>query len=177
MIEISIVSRGGQGGKKLSKLIAQAAFLSGKQVQSFALYGAERRGAKVLSFCRIDDHKIELRGYIENPDYIIILDDSLEDEATKDIDWGSTTILINTSDFENLNFSWHGYYGIDANKISTEIIGRPITNTTMLGFFARCTGVISIQAAVEAIRMTLDGLPDKALNANVKACMAAYGDE
>ena len=60
MISMRIVGRGGQGVKKSAQILARAAYLAGYQTQDFAVYGAERRGAPVTSFCRIDKEKINL---------------------------------------------------------------------------------------------------------------------
>ena len=58
MIEITIYGRGGRGGVTLAKLIAAAYFLRGKYVQAFGVYGAERAGAPVQAFVRVDDEEI-----------------------------------------------------------------------------------------------------------------------
>ena len=100
MIEIIIHGRGGQGGKKLAKMIALAAFYEEKYVQSFALYGAERRGAPVVSFVRIDDEPIELRGYVTKPDWTIVLDDSLID-----LSHGKTILNTNTKILTTIKIS------------------------------------------------------------------------
>ena len=42
MIEIRWHGRGGQGAKTASQLLADAAFMSGKYIQSFPEYGPER---------------------------------------------------------------------------------------------------------------------------------------
>jgi len=174
MLEIRIHGRGGQGGKKLSKLIAQAAFMEGKWCQSFALYGAERRGAPVMSFVRIDDMPIELRGYITNPDVVIVLDNSLLKIAKEGINFLTTDVIINTSDLTNLDFAWHKYWGIDATKIAMETMGKNIVNTTMIGAFAKVTGLISLRSVQEAIRMEFSKLPDKVIELNVECARMAY---
>ena len=55
MIEIVIFGRGGQGGVTLAKLIAATYFLRGKFVQSFGVYAAERSGAPLNAFVRVND--------------------------------------------------------------------------------------------------------------------------
>ena len=77
MFEIRLHSRGGQGGVTAAKLIAQAAFLDGKYATATPLYGAERRGAPVVSFIRIDDKPIRIYSQIRKPDLVIVLDTSI----------------------------------------------------------------------------------------------------
>ena len=57
MTEIRWHGRGGQGAKTASLLLADAAFLSGKFVQSFPEYGPERSGAPITAYNRISDER------------------------------------------------------------------------------------------------------------------------
>ena len=64
MIEVRFHGRGGQGAVTSAELIAHAAIEVGKFAQSFPSFGPERRGAPVVSFCRISDEKIRTRADI-----------------------------------------------------------------------------------------------------------------
>ena len=74
VIEITIHGRGGQGGVTLAKLIATAYFLLGKYVQAFGVYAAERTGAPLQAFVRIDDDEIINHNQIRTPDHVVVLD-------------------------------------------------------------------------------------------------------
>ena len=174
MKQIRIHGRGGHGGKKMAKLIAQAAFLEGKEVQSFALYGAERRGAPVMSFVRIDDKPIQLRGYITNPDVVIVLDDGLLEMDTVNVDEGfdydkdGSFMIINSSGYADNAFC------VDGTKIAMDIIGKNIINTTMLGIFCGVTGLVKLESLEKAIRMEFNKLSKKVVNANVLVMKKCY---
>ncbi|MDH5576003.1 MAG: 2-oxoacid:acceptor oxidoreductase family protein, partial [Nitrospirota bacterium] len=58
MIRIRFHGRGGHGVKTASRIVGTAAFLAGYQVQDSPIYGAERRGAPVTAFTRIDTTSI-----------------------------------------------------------------------------------------------------------------------
>ncbi len=169
MFEIKIIGRGGQGGKKMAKIIAWAAFLEGREVQSFALYGAERRGAPVMSFTRIDNKPIEVRGYINNPDLIIVLDDSLMEMALDGFSYKNAKMIVNSNKDSSENIT-----SIDATQIALDIIGKPIFNTTMLGAFVKVTGIVSIESIIEAIKQEFEKMPERIVVKNVKACERAY---
>ena len=77
MIEIRIHGRGGQGGVTLAKLLAAAEHREGKSVQAFGVYAAERSGAPVQAFLRIDDEPIHNPNQIYEPDHLIVLDPTL----------------------------------------------------------------------------------------------------
>ena len=74
MIELRIHGRGGQGAVVASKTLAQAAFLTGRYVQSYPDYGVERRGAPVVAFARIAEPGDDL--FVRATD-IVALDDLL----------------------------------------------------------------------------------------------------
>ena len=77
MYEVRLHGRGGQGAKTAIKILAKAFYIEGFNVQAFSLYGAERRSAPVASFLRVSDEPILERGYIDDPECIIVIDDSL----------------------------------------------------------------------------------------------------
>jgi 2-oxoacid:acceptor oxidoreductase gamma subunit (pyruvate/2-ketoisovalerate family) len=81
MIEVRFHGRGGQGAKLASRIFGTSGFLAGLFAQDFALFGAERRGAPVVSCTRLSAEPIERRGYLDEPDFIVVLEDTLLTEA------------------------------------------------------------------------------------------------
>ena len=74
MYEVRIHSRGGQGGVTAARLIAIAAFRDGKHATATPFYGAERRGAPIVAFARIDESPIRIYSQVRNPDLVVVLD-------------------------------------------------------------------------------------------------------
>ena len=77
MTEIRWHGRGGQGAKTACLLLADAAFASGKYVQGFPEYGPERMGAPITAYNRISDDPCPIHSYIYNPDYVVVVDETL----------------------------------------------------------------------------------------------------
>ena len=77
MHEIRFHGRGGTGAVMASRALAKAAFYAGKNAVSFPSFSAERRGALVLAFARINTKKIYRKSQIYEPDTIVVLDNSL----------------------------------------------------------------------------------------------------
>ncbi|HDD70111.1 MAG TPA: pyruvate ferredoxin oxidoreductase subunit gamma, partial [Candidatus Bathyarchaeota archaeon] len=177
MKEIRIHGRGGQGGVTLAELIARAAYKEGKWVQAFPYFGAERRGAPVKAFARISDEPILVRSQIYNPDYIIVLDESLLDVAnvTEGLKENGTIIINTTLRPEEVNISGYKIATVDATGIALEldllVAGLPVVNTAMAGAFAKATGEITIESVVEAIKEEWKGAAGEK---NAKAAILAY---
>jgi len=159
MIEIRIHGRGGQGAVIASEVLASALFKEGKFVQAFPAFGAERRGAPVAAFARVDDRPIRIRHFIYEPDHIIVLDPTLiestqVDSGLKEGGW----IVINTDrpsrDFPR--FAKFRVATVDASRIASDHrLGsptNPIVNMAILGAFARITGMVGVEAIVEAMK-------------------------
>jgi len=77
VVEIRWHGRGGQGAKTASLLLADAAFNTGKYIQGFPEYGPERMGAPITAYNRISDEKLTIHSNIYEPDYVVVVDDTL----------------------------------------------------------------------------------------------------
>jgi 2-oxoacid:acceptor oxidoreductase gamma subunit (pyruvate/2-ketoisovalerate family) len=144
MMEITICGRGGQGGVTLAKIIASAYFLKGKYVQAFGVYAAERSGAPLQAFVRVDDEEITNHNQVQNPDHIVILDRTLiAPGMDANLKPGGTIIVnIPTENSDELeHFSGRDVSALDAtsiavaNGLGTRTV--PIVNTTMAGSIAK----------------------------------------
>ena len=75
--EIRWHGRGGQGAKTAALLLADVAFQTGKYVQGFPEYGPERMGAPITAYNRISDTVIRSHSNIYDPQYVVVVDESL----------------------------------------------------------------------------------------------------
>ena len=148
LVEIRWHGRGGQGAKTASLLLADAAFNTGKYIQGFPEYGPERMGAPITAYNRISNTPIRIHSNIYEPDYVVVVDDSLLEAV--DVTAGlkpDGAIVINTTKSGNeLKPLLNGYtgdvYTIDARKISLETLGKYFPNTPMLAAIVKVSGVI-----------------------------------
>jgi len=170
MIEVRFHGRGGQGAVTAARLLAEAAFLEGKHCQAFPFFGAERRGAPVLAFTRVDSRPIRLRTQVYEPNHVVVLDPTLLDavNVAAGLKRGGTIVL-------NAKAAPKGLVGkiavVDATGIASEHLGAPITNTAMLGAFAKATKLVSLDSVIKAIEGYFKG---KLVEKNVMAVKAAY---
>lgn len=174
MYEIRIHGRGGQGVKTTSHILSRAAFLSGYETQDFAVYGAERRGAPVASFCRLDRTRILTRGYIFNPDAVIVLDPTISRDVVLGGTKKETLVIVNS---ERPVSKFMGAVFVDATRIALDTIGKPIPNVAILGCFLRITRLFPIEKLREAVDIELkEAGHSEAVNGNIKACDRCWAE-
>lgn len=157
MYEIRIHSRGGQGGVTAARMMASAAVKDGKFATACPFYGAERRGAPIVSFVRIDDTPVRIYSQIRKPDMIIVLDPTVME--TVDVLDGlkeGGSIFINTH--EDIEFPpQYKVYKADLTGIALSknlvVAGSPILNTPVIGALAKL-GLFTHESGKKAIEET-----------------------
>lgn len=161
MKETRLHGRGGQGAVMAAGMLASALVHEGKYAIAFGMFGPERRGAPVMSFLRFDDNPIRRKTQIYQPDCLIVVDPRLI--YTQDIFFGlkaGGTLVINAPKADRelypSNVALAGV--IDATKIGLDEIGTAITNTCMMGAFARTTGWIKLDSVLHALEERFSGV-------------------
>ncbi len=149
LIEIRWHGRGGQGAKTASLLLADAAFNTGKYIQGFPEYGPERMGAPITAYNRISDEPIRIHSNIYEPDYVVVVDDTLLEvvDVTAGLKKEGAIIVNTTKTPDEVRPLLKGYEGrvctIDAKTISIDTLGKYFPNTPMLAAVVKVTGVMS----------------------------------
>ena len=160
LIEIRWHGRGGQGAKTAALLLADVAFNNGLYVQGFPEYGPERMGAPITAYNRLSRKPIRVHSNIYEPDYVVVVDESLIESV--DVTAGTKeggAIIINSHKSSNElkpllgEKGYHGHiYTIDARKISIETLGKYFPNSPMLAAVVKITGVMEEKAFLEDMR-------------------------
>lgn len=150
----------------------------GKKVQAFPFFGAERRGAPVMCFLRMDDKPIDLRSQIYRPDFLVVMSPSVLDAALKEGTKDSTVILVNMKEdvardsLSHLPFEVHAIDGTSiAIDLGMEVEGLPVTNIAFLGAVSFVTELVPLEAVTEVIRQNT---PASRLEANMEAARRGF---
>ena len=158
LIEIRWHGRGGQGAKTASLLLADAAFNTGKYIQGFPEYGPERMGAPITAYNRISDTPITVHSNIYEPDYVVVVDDTLLESVpvTEGLKETGAIVINTTKSPEYLKEILKDYkgsiYTIDARKISIEALGKYFPNTPMLAAIVKVSEIMSDEALLEDMK-------------------------
>lgn len=174
MIEIRLHGRGGQGAVTASRIIATAAYEEGKYSQAIPMYGTERRGAPITAFVRIDDQRVRERELVHNPEISIVLDPLIakEQSVVNNLTPGGL-VLLNTR-YEPEEVKLGGDFKVatvDATTIALDTLGRPITNTAILGALSKVTGILKVESLEKAI---LKYFPGRIGEMNIAAVKRSY---
>lgn len=185
MIEIRWHGRGGQGAKTASLLLADAAFNTGKYIQGFPEYGPERMGAPITAYNRISDTPIKIHSNVYEPDYVVVVDDSLIGpiDVIKGLK-ANGAILVNTSmSIEKLRQKLGDFkgkiYTIDASKISQECLKANYPNTAMLSAIIHITKILSKEDLLKDMREAFKhkfARKPEVIEPNMQALSRAYDE-
>ncbi len=157
-IEIRWHGRGGQGAKTAALLLADVAFKTGKQVQGFPEYGPERMGAPITAYNRICDQDIRVHSNIYDPDYVVVVDESLLHSAnvTEGLKEEGALIVNTSESAEEIAAEIPDYKGkivtIDARRISEETLGKNFPNSPMLAAVVATTNVMDQEDFMREMR-------------------------
>lgn len=181
MIEVRFHGRGGQGAKIASRILGYSGFLAGLQAQDFALFGAERRGAPVVACTRLSEQRVDRRGYIDEPDVVIVMDASLLKEAGAQVFHGvraTTPLFVNGAAhmLDTPTAPPANYIFMDLDRIARELIGSTFVSAAAAAVAAKCIPAISVDLLESAVRTEIGelGSNHNLIEKNVAAACAAY---
>ncbi|HSO81833.1 2-oxoacid:acceptor oxidoreductase family protein [Thiocapsa sp.] len=185
MVRIRFHGRGGQGMKTASRILGSACFLSGYQVQDAPRYGAERRGAPIFAYVRVDDRPIRERGIIVCPDLAVVADPSLISVPAAGVLVGldaHSVLLVNSPEAPEV---WRDRLGLAntpvgfrlADVLAGSLADRadlPVVGTVCAAAAARLLGFVTLERLEQAIRDELAGLGASVLERNLEQARAAF---
>ena len=133
-----------------------------KCIQSFPAFGPERAGAPITAFTRISEEPIHLHSSIYEPDVVVILDPTLMGPAVVEGLKPETKIVVNTDKSTEevraiMGVQEGELYILDAMSLALKILGRPITNTAMLGAVVKVTGMVALDSMLQAVGERFSG--------------------
>lgn len=176
MIRIRFHGRGGHGVKTASRIVGTAAFHSGFQAQDSPVYGAERRGAAVVAFTRIDRAPILERGAIDQADLIVVADETLLSDPTAGVlaaQEAASAVFVNAETPAGLAEKYHiasPLVTLDVTERTIQALGRASAlSAGLAAAAARLIGCIPLEQLGHSVEEELAelGLPGDVIAKNV----------
>lgn len=183
MLRIRFHGRGGQGMKTASRIVGTAAFREGWLAQDAPVYGAERRGAPMTAYTRIDRDPILERGVIASPDLIVVADDTLlDDEAAKPLQGVVATGAVLVNSTRQAEVLRHRYAiavklaALDFTGLVLAHIGSMAALSVAMAAGACRLAGLSQESMGEAVRKELEslGLEAEQVEKNVELARVCY---
>ena len=182
LTEIRWHARAGQGAVTAAKVVAETALSADQYMQAMPEYGPERMGAPIKAFTRISDEPIEIHNNIEEPDVVIVLDETLLDvvDVTEGLK-ANGVLIINTCSPAAEVKKMLGLADsvrcacVDASGIALDTIKRDIPNTPIVGALMGVTGVIDVNVFKELLGKNLGKkFGQEMIDANFEAVDRAF---
>ncbi len=168
MIEVLWHGRGGQGAFTAARLLGAAASMAEDAFAlAFPSFGPERRGAPMRAFTKVSAQPIGDRSAIARADYVIYLDDTLLAPGWEAELKPGGIVLVNSAKTPEALLAGIGgapsdaldpatrtdrLLALDADGLSSALLGRPIPNTVFLGALSLLCDQVPFDAVGEAVR-------------------------
>ncbi len=182
LTEIRWHARAGQGAVTAAKLVAETALELDQYIQAMPEYGPERMGAPIQAFTRLSEEPIEIHCNIEDPNVVVILDETLiaiVDVTRGLVDGGA--IIVNTCSPPDAARRELGLGDnvrvacVDASGIANDTLKRDMPNTPMIGALVKVTGVFGLEAVIAHLTKTFGKkFSQEVIDANIAAVTRAY---
>jgi pyruvate ferredoxin oxidoreductase gamma subunit len=182
LTEIRWHARAGQGAVTAAKVVAETALSADQYMQAMPEYGPERMGAPIKAFTRISDEPIEIHNNIENPDVVVVLDESLLPivDVTEGLKPDGFIIVNTCTPAADVKRALKvadtvTVATVDASGIAVDTIKRDIPNTPIVGALMKVTGVIDVEVFKGLLAKNLSKkFGQEMIDANFAAVDRAY---
>ena len=182
LTEIRWHARAGQGAVTAAKLVADTALLQGNYIQAMPEYGPERTGAPLKAYTRVSSEPIEVHNNIQNPDIVIIMDDTLlaSTDVMEGIHEDGVLIFNTTMTAEEARAAVNAPASmrvavVDASGIAMATIKKDMPNTPIVGALAKVTGLFPLDLVKERLVITFGKkFSQEMIDANLASVERAY---
>jgi 2-oxoglutarate ferredoxin oxidoreductase subunit gamma len=172
--EIVFAGFGGQGVLFAAHVLAQAAMFEGKHVAWIPSYGPEMRGGTAAATVIISDEEIGSLVVAEPTAAVVMNTPSLVKYAPALKPGGhlfiNRTLIEQSTDREDIMS-----VDVRANEVASELGNDRLANMVLLGAVIAATGAVALEAAVEALRQSLDKGKTHLLADNEAALRRGFG--
>ena len=171
--ELLITGIGGQGVQLSAQVLARAAAIEGRNVMFLGLYGGMMRGGNTDSTVVVGDGPIESPPVVSktwsaiamHDEYWAPIEPKLRPEGL---------VLVNDATFTTEVRAPVTLVRLPATNVATEL-GNPLGGAmVMLGAYAGTTGIVSLEALIEAMRESIPPYRTQHIEANERALRAGW---
>ncbi len=172
--EVMLTGIGGQGVQLAAQVLARAATLEGRSAMFFGVYGGTMRGGNTDSTIVVADAEIAAPPIISRTWSAIVMHHQFWEPLRTKLR-PNAVVLLNSTLFEGeLERESYRVFDLPASERAAEL-GNPMTASMwMTGAYAGITGLVGIDAAVEAMQQSLPPYRQQHIEANERALRVGF---
>jgi Pyruvate/2-oxoacid:ferredoxin oxidoreductase gamma subunit len=169
--EVLITGIGGQGVQLAAQVLARAATLEGREVTFLGLYGGMMRGGNTDSTVVVADAPITAPPVVSRAWAAIAMHDEFFPPVEAKLRPGGI-VLVNDTTFDAPVRSDLAACRVPATTVAADL-GNPLGGAmVMLGAFCGTTGIVAIDAVIDAMRASIPPYRTQHIEANERAIRA-----
>jgi Pyruvate/2-oxoacid:ferredoxin oxidoreductase gamma subunit len=173
--ELLITGMGGQGVQLAAQVIARGATLEGRHVMLFGMYGGAMRGMNTDGTVVVGDAPLQAPPLVSHTWSAVAMHDKFWAPVAPKVRDGGV-VLVNTSTFAiALDAVRHRVFRVPATDIAIELGNELVGSMVMTGAYVGITGLVGLDAVLEAMRQSIPPYRRQHVAANDEAIRAGFG--
>jgi Pyruvate/2-oxoacid:ferredoxin oxidoreductase gamma subunit len=171
--ELLITGIGGQGVQLAAQVLARAATLEGRDVMFFGVYGGMMRGGPTDSTVVVADGPIATPPVVARAWSAIAMHDEHWAPIEPRLREGAV-VVVNDSTFGHTIAAPVTVHRLPATEIAAELDNALGASMVMVGAYAGHTGLVGLDALVEAMRASIPSYRSQHADANERTLRAGW---
>jgi Pyruvate/2-oxoacid:ferredoxin oxidoreductase gamma subunit len=172
--ELLITGMGGQGVQLAAQVIARGATLEGRHVMLFGVYGGAMRGMNTDGTVVVGDAPLQAPPLVSHTWSAVAMHDKFWAPVEPKVRAGGV-VLVNDSTFETrLDEDHYRVLRVRATDIAIELGNDLGGSMVMAGAYVGVTGLVGLDATIEAMRQSIPSYRKQHIAANEIAIRAGF---
>jgi Pyruvate/2-oxoacid:ferredoxin oxidoreductase gamma subunit len=172
--ELLITGMGGQGVQLAAQVLARGATLEGRHVMLFGVYGGAMRGMNTDGTVVVGDAPLQAPPLVSHTWSAVAMHDKFWGPVEPKLRAGGL-VLVNQATFEKpLDEDRYRVVRFGATDIAAELGNELGGSMVMVGAYVGITGLVGLDATVEAMRRSIPPYRKQHTAANEVAIQAGY---
>jgi 2-oxoglutarate ferredoxin oxidoreductase subunit gamma len=170
--EVLLTGIGGQGIQLAAQVLARAALAEGREVQLFGSYGGMMRGGNTEATLVVADGPVEAPPTVDHAWSAVVMHHDYSEPTLSRIGPGSVVFLNTTIVDGPLERDDVVVVGVPVTDLAVDLGNVMTASMVMVGVYLTVTGLVALDAAVEAVAASLPSYRSKHVELNVRALHA-----
>jgi 2-oxoglutarate ferredoxin oxidoreductase subunit gamma len=170
--EVLLTGIGGQGIQLAAQVLARAALAEGREVQLFGSYGGMMRGGNTEATLVVADESVEAPPTVDRAWSAVVMHHDFSEPTLARVGAGSV-VFVNSTVFDRpLGRDDLIVVEVPVSDLAVDLGNVMAASMVMVGVYVAVTGLVGLDAAVDAVAASLPPYRAKHVDLNVRAVRA-----